>query len=176
MSPAAPRQVLRLAVARTATMADARLGGASSRRVESRRRPPQLSWSWDDHDSLRPLTVVTVLACGAAAAMAIFGLPPVDLHGPWHYLGVMDPLCGMTRAVRLLALGQVRQALEYNPASPLLAALGAVVLLRAGIGWAKGRWLRFEVHTSPLTLTALAVLVGLLWAHQQAHATLLMHT
>jgi hypothetical protein len=122
------------------------------------------------------LTMAVALACTAAAAMAIFGLPPVDLHGPWHYLGVMDPLCGMTRAARLLALGQIGRAVEYNPASPLLAALGAVVVVRAGIGWARGRWLRVQVHLSPLTLTAVALLVGLLWAHQQTHAALLMHS
>jgi Protein of unknown function (DUF2752) len=159
-----------------ATTAEPQVGGSLSMGVESRGHRPQVRWSWADHDCVAGLTVVIALACTAAAAMAIFGLPPVDLHGPWHYLGVMDPLCGMTRAVRLLALGQVRRAVEYNPASPLLGALGAVVLVRAGIGWAKGRWLRVKVHPSPLTLTALALLVGLLWAHQQTHAALLMHT
>ena len=136
MSPAAPRQVLRLAVARTATMADARLGGASSRRVESRRRPPQLSWSWDDHDSLRPLTVVTVLACGAAAAMAIFGLPPVDLHGPWHYLGVMDPLCGMTRASGAAARpGAGQTGARVQPRESTLGGVGR------GRAAPRGHWL-----------------------------------
>jgi Protein of unknown function (DUF2752) len=144
--------------------------------VRSRSHRRLLHWSWDDQNSVSGLTMVTALACTAAVAMAIFGLPPVDLHGPWHYLGVMDPLCGMTRAVRLLALGQLRRAVEYNPASPLLAASGAVVLARAGIGWARGRWLRVQVRLSPLTLTASALLVGLLWAHQQTHAALLMHT
>jgi hypothetical protein len=158
-----------------ATTTDPRVGAASSTGLEAGHRSP-VRWSWDDHDSVSGLTMVTALACTAAAAMAIFGLPPVDLHGPWHYLGVMDPLCGMTRAVRLLALGQVRQAVEYNPASPLLAAFGVVVLVRAAIGWARGRWLRVQVHRSPLTLSALALLVGLLWAHQQTHAALLMHT
>jgi len=158
-----------------ATAAEPRVGAALGTGVEAGHRR-LLRWSWDDHDSLSGLTMVTALACAAAAAMAIFGLPPVDLHGPWHYLGVMDPLCGMTRAVRLLALGQVRRAVEYNPASPLLAALGAVVLVRAGIGCARGRWLRVQVHLSPVTLTVSALLVGLLWAHQQTHAALLMHT
>jgi hypothetical protein len=158
-----------------ATTTEPRVGAALGTGVEAGHRR-LLRWSWDDHDSVSGLTIVTALACTAAAATAIFGLPPVDLHGPWHYLGVMDPLCGMTRAVRLLALGQVRRAVEYNPASPLLAAFGVVVLVRASVGWTRRRWLRVQVHRSPLTPTALALLVGLLWAHQQTYAALLMHT
>ena len=133
-------------------------------------------WSWSDHDQLPALTVIVVIAGAAAVAMAVFGLPPVDLHAPWHYIGVMCPLCGMTRAVRLLALGQVGQAVTYNPASPLLAVFGVGVLVRAGIGWTRGRWLRLEVHRSETLVAVLVVLVGLLWAHQQAHAALLMRT
>jgi hypothetical protein len=133
-------------------------------------------WSWQDRDQALTLTATVMVGCLAATALALFGLPPVDLHGPWHYVGVMDPLCGMTRAVRLLALGHIRRAVAYNPASPLLGIFGVVVLLRAGIGWTRGQWLRLEVHPAPWTLTALALLVGLLWAHQQTHAALLMHT
>jgi hypothetical protein len=122
------------------------------------------------------LTVVVVMAGLAAIAMAVFGLPPVDVHGPWHYLGVMDPLCGMTRAVRLLAQAHMARAVEYNPASPLLAVFGAVVLVRAAVGRSTGRWLELRFRWSATAYAALAVLVGLLWAHQQLHAGLLMRT
>ena len=84
------------------------------------------------------LTAIVVMAGLAAITMAVFGLPPVDVHGPWHYLGVMDPLCGMTRAVLLLARAHIARAVEYNPASPLLAAFGAVVLVRAAVGRSTG--------------------------------------
>jgi hypothetical protein len=116
------------------------------------------------------------MACAAALAMATFGLPPVNVHGPWHFLGVMDPLCGMTRATRLLALGQIRQAIAYNPASPLLGLLGAAMVARTAVGWIKHRWLRIEVHPSARTLLVLALLVAGLWVNQQAHAALLMRT
>jgi len=149
------------------------IAGSPSHECRGRR---QVCWSWENQDRTPALTLIVVVGCLAAVAMAVFGLPPVDVHGTWHYLGFMDPLCGMTRATRLLALGQMSRAVEYNPASPLLGVLGAVVLVRAGIGWATGRWLRVEIHPSRATLTVLALLVGLLWAHQQMHAALLMHT
>jgi len=38
--------------------------------------------------------------------LAAVGLPPVDLHGPLHYLGVMDPLCGMTRGTVAVLRGR----------------------------------------------------------------------
>jgi len=36
-----------------------------------------------------------------ATALRIADVPDVDLHGPLHYLGIMDPLCGGTRATFL---------------------------------------------------------------------------
>jgi hypothetical protein len=62
-------------------------------RIEWRRRD---DWHW--------LTLAAPVGIAAAVALAAFGLPPIDLHSPLHYAGVMDPLCGMTRAVRMLAL------------------------------------------------------------------------
>jgi hypothetical protein len=135
-----------------------------------------VSWSWEDRDSSPGLTLVTAVACAAAVSMATFGLPPVNVHGPWHFLGVMDPLCGMTRATRLLALGQIRRAIAYNPASPLLGLFGAAMVARVVVGWMKHRWLRIEVHPSHAALLVLALLVAGLWANQQVHASLLMRT
>lgn len=37
------------------------------------------------------MTILGVLALAIAAAMAMFGLPPVDLHSPLHKIGIMDP-------------------------------------------------------------------------------------
>lgn len=79
-------------------------------------------------DRYRALTLLTLAGIAGALALRIFGLPQVDLHSPLHYLGLMDPLCGMTRAVRALVLGDIGSALEYNPAS-LALALGAVLVM-----------------------------------------------
>ncbi len=38
-----------------------------------------------------------MIGVGFAVAMAVFGLPPVDPHGPFHRFGIMDPLGGGTR-------------------------------------------------------------------------------
>jgi hypothetical protein len=54
--------------------------------------------SWVDHDRVHDLTIVVSAGLLVAATLAVFGLPPVDIHGPTHYVGIMDPLCGMTRA------------------------------------------------------------------------------
>ena len=139
-------------------------------------RYPFVEWSWRNDDRVPTLTAIVVMAGLAATTMAVFGLPPVDVHGPWHYRGVMDPLCGMTRAVPLLAQAQIARAVEYMPASPALAAFGAVVLMRAAVGRSTGRWLELRLRWSATAHAALAVLVGLLSAHQQLHASLLMRT
>jgi hypothetical protein len=76
--------------------------------------------------------------------MALLGLPPIDIHGPLHYVGIMDPLCGGTRSVHSLMSGDYSTAWRYNPiAFPLV--LGAVDLLaRHAVGLGTGRWL--NVH------------------------------
>jgi hypothetical protein len=68
---------------------------------------------------LAPLAAAGLLAAGV---LAVVGLPPVDLHGPLHRLGIMDPLCGMTRGVVAVLRGQLGRAVAYNPASPLFGA------------------------------------------------------
>src|SRR6266851_1560891 len=99
-------------------------GAAANRSGLIRWRCPLEGWSWvpvrltwDDHDRLARLTGLAGVGLAAGAATAIFGLPPVDIHGPLHYAGIMDPLCGVTRGVRLALLGRVAQAWRYNPLS-----------------------------------------------------------
>jgi hypothetical protein len=53
-----------------------------------------------------------------AAVLAVFGLPLANLHGPLHYVGVMDPLSGGTRSVYLTLRGRLHEAIRYNPAGP----------------------------------------------------------
>jgi hypothetical protein len=71
--------------------------------------------TWADHDQHARLSRLVITGLAAGTAMAIFGLPPVDIHGPLHYLGIMDPLCGSTRGARLALLGHIAQAWRYNP-------------------------------------------------------------
>ena len=46
--------------------------------------------------------------------MALWGLPPVDLHGPLHRLGIMDPVCGGTRSAYFAVSARWALAWYYN--------------------------------------------------------------
>lgn len=130
--------------------------------------------AWEERDSYAWLLEAVALGGGAAALMALFGLPPVDLHSPVHYLGLMDPLCGMTRAVRLLALGDIRGAIRYNPGS-LAIALGAIlIIVRSAIGTLSGQWLVIVITHRRIVFGVAILSVALLWVNQQLHADLLL--
>jgi hypothetical protein len=135
------------------------------------RLPLRLRWEREDrHPTLAPLAAAGLLA---AAVLAVVGLPPVDLHGPLHRLGIMDPLCGMTRGTVALLRGQLGQAVAYNPASPLLVAGALLALGRWLVGRLTGRWLDATLRRTPLTVGLAAAMVLALWVNQQAHAALL---
>src|SRR5690625_4078644 len=94
-------------------------------------RTPLVWLWWGRSDQLRG--VVAAVAVGGlvvGAALAIFGLPPVDAHGPQHDLGIMSPTCGGTRALRFAMLGQFGTAFAYNPLSPILVMGAVLALLR----------------------------------------------
>jgi len=135
---------------------------------------PLLSASVDAVDGARFLLPVAVAGLLAAAALAVVGLPPVDLHGPLHHLGVMDPFCGGTRALRLTARGDLIGAWRWNPLSPLLAAGAAAYLTRTGVGLATGRWLNLRVATDRRLWIPLLLAIGTLEIRQQALAPILM--
>jgi hypothetical protein len=133
--------------------------------------PLRLRWEREDrHPTLAPLAAVGLLAAGV---LAVVGLPPIDLHGPLHHLGIMDPLCGMTRGVVAVLHGQLGRAVAYNPASPLLIAGAVLMLGRWLVGWLTGRWLDATLRRSPRTVGIATALVLALWVNQQAHAALL---
>jgi hypothetical protein len=134
------------------------------------RLPVRLRWERADrHPTLAPLAAAGLLA----AVLAVVGLPPVDLHGPLHRLGIMDPLCGMTRGTVAVLRGRLGQAVAYNPASPLLVAGALLALGRWLVGRLTGRWLDATFRATPLTVGLAAALVLALWVNQQAHAALL---
>lgn len=133
---------------------------------------------WLPVDRYRDWTWLAVGGVGAAAVMALAGLPPLDLHGPLHYLGVMDPLCGGTRAARYTMLGQWRAAWHYNPLGLAAVLIAALTVLRAGVGLATGRWWTpptgLPVRTRRLLTAVLLVGLVALEVRQQLLAPLLL--
>jgi hypothetical protein len=139
--------------------------------------PAFLRFSWQSYNAHRLITVAAVLGVAAAGVMAVVGLPPIDLHGPLHYVGIMDPLCGGTRAARYTMRGEWAQAWRYNPLG-ILAVAGAVAGVgRAAVGILSGRWLTVTVSWTPrrrrvIVAVVLAVMI-VLEVRQQLLAELL---
>lgn len=143
--------------------------------------PPQdrrLRLCWAAHDHYRLLTLVAFVGAAASALIAWFGLPPIDLHGPLHRLGIMDPLCGGTRAAYYTMTGHWALAWKYNPLG--IAAVGVALLgtIRAGVGLLSRKWLTINITWTPRRARIAAVVtVALLVAlevRQQLHAALLI--
>jgi hypothetical protein len=152
--------------------------GAPPHRPESTSSAPVLRWSWQRRDRHRWVTGLGTAGLAAAGGMALFGLPPVDLHGLLHHVGVMDPLCGGTRAAAYAARGDWATAWRYNPLG-IIAVLGAAAaLLRAVLGLTTGRWLTATVTLSPAGGRVLAVVTVILFTaltvRQQLRADLLL--
>ena len=135
-------------------------------------------FSVDDTDRHRWVSALAMLGLAAAVTMAVVGLPPVDLHGPLHKFGIMDPLCGGTRAARFTAQGNLAEAWRCNPLSIVIVGGGAVALARTLIGVASRRWFNLRLALTPRQLRVVAVvavvLVVLLEIRQQLRADLLM--
>lgn len=126
---------------------------------------------WDAHPRLWAFAGAGLVVAGA---LAQWGLPPVDLHGPLHHMGVMDPLCGGTRALQAMARGRLGRAWAFNPAGVVLFCGAWAELARVGIGRLAGRWLRVSRRPGPWFWVFLAVSVAVLEVNQQLHARLLM--
>ena len=95
------------------------------------------------------LVVCTLCSC---YPWMVLGLPPIDLHGPLHWVGIMDPLCGGTRAARYTAIGQWGQAWHYNPLGIVTVLAVGLLLLRGAVGVTTGRW-PVMVANSPTALS-----------------------
>jgi hypothetical protein len=133
---------------------------------------------WVSRDAVPLLSWAAVAALVIAGVMALAGLPPIDLHGPLHFVGIMDPLCGGTRAARYTAQGELGLAWKYNPLG-IVVVLGSLPLLaRAALGWTTHRWIALEVNWTPrrraFVITTVVVLFVLLEVRQQMRADLLM--
>ncbi len=147
-------------------------------RPAQRAREASIRLAIDDRDVWRPITVLALVAVAIAVTMAVIGLPPIDLHMPPHYSGIMDPLCGGTRAVRLAVRGEWSASWMYNPLGiPLMLACAGLVA-RAGVGLVSGRWVTLHVNWTRrgklIAAVIIAMLIVALEMNQQAHAELLM--
>jgi hypothetical membrane protein len=143
----------------------------------SQHRVP-IAVTWHDQDGAAQFTLLAAALVVGAVALRLIGVPPVNIHGPLHFIGVMDPLCGGTRATFLLMSGDLGGAAEYNPlVFPLsIAVLG--LLARAAAGLLTGRWLGVSLRlVSRRVLQAAAVLVLVaVEVRQQLNADLLMQS
>lgn len=108
------------------------------------------------------------------AALRLFGLPPIDLHGPLHPLGIMDPLCGGTRSALALGGGDFALAWRYNPLVPLLWLGSMGLFVRWCYGATTGRWIAAEITNRRRVIVLGAALLVALWVNQQANVELLM--
>lgn len=139
---------------------------------------PWLRCTWEARDRHLIVTVTAIGLLVTAVGMALFGLPPVDLHGVLHHFGIMDPLCGGTRAARYAAAGQWGEAWRYNPLGIVVVLTGAAMSLRAVAGVLTARWLTVSLCWTPRRKAAvIAVLVLLtvaLAVRQQLSAELLI--
>lgn len=132
----------------------------------------------DREDSVRAVTLLALVGLVVAVGMAIFGLPPWDLHTPLHHAGIMDPLCGGTRSVRLAAMGRWGESWAFNPLGIPVLLLFIALLVRAAVGFTTHRWYAVAIgwtRRRRLAATAVVIiLLVLLEIRQQSIAPLLM--
>lgn len=139
--------------------------------------PSQLAVRIDTADGHRVATLIALGSVVVAAGLAVIGLPSIDLHGPLHRMGIMDPFCGGTRSARLTVLGHWGLAWTYNPLG-LVTVIGATALVvRSAVGVLTHRWLNVSWHPSArlrwLLISAAVVVLVLLEIRQQSLAWLL---
>ena len=104
-----------------------------------------------------------------AAGLAIFGMPPVDLHSPLHDAGVMDPFCGMTRGVAATMRADLSLAWWFNPASPLVVLGGVALVSRWLLGRLTGLWVNARLRWTPTALAIAVLMTSALEINQQLH-------
>ena len=173
--PASDSLTPRLRHGRTSTIGDSKLNDVTQ--AVGTVQPP-VRISMDRHDEMRLVTGVGAAGLVIAVLMAVFGLPPIDIHGPLHHLGIMDPLCGGTRAARLTAQGHLAAAWRYNPLGILATAAAACAVVRLAIGLVSRRWINLRVawttNRARILLIVAAVAFIALDIRQQGRADLLM--
>lgn len=134
--------------------------------------------TWERSDRHRVVTAGGVAGLVVALGIAVWGLPPVDLHGPLHQLGIMDPLCGGTRAAYLTMRGDWSHAWTYNPLGIVTVVAACLATLRLLLGWLTRRWITLSIAWTPrgraTAVTLTIVLIAALEVRQQLRADLLI--
>lgn len=128
-----------------------------------------------DRDRFATITWSVIALLCAAIVLRLVGVPPIDVHGLLHYVGIMDPLCGGTRAMYLLTTGDIEGAARYNPIVFPLAAAMVAVLARAVIGRTTGRWWHVQLPRTVTRVLIVGFIVGMaaLTVRQQLHVDLM---
>ncbi|HEY3682964.1 MAG TPA: DUF2752 domain-containing protein [Streptosporangiaceae bacterium] len=124
-------------------------------------------------DRHRVIGVLTVVGLAVGALIAIFGLPPLEVHSPLRLFGMVCPFCGATRAVQALLQGDPHTAWHYNPIAFAVVIGGAAVVVRLAAGLFTGRWLNIRMTRPRLVYAVGAVLFVALWVNQAQHAAML---
>lgn len=122
-----------------------------------------------DRDPSRALTWAAVAGLAVAGLLARLGMPPLNLHSPLHFVGVMDPFCGMTRGSAATVRGDLAEAWWYNPASPIVIAGGLAAVARWILGQATGRWVCARVQVTRLSVVVVGLAFAVLEVNQQLH-------
>lgn len=142
--------------------------------VAVRRRAWWPSLSWQPVDRHGGVTRLAVLGLAAAVALAVFGMPSIESHGPLYQLGIMSPICGGTRAVYYAMQGDLALSLRYNPIGVPLVLGAMAAIVRHLAGTVTGRWLTFRLGARRPAIVVLVVLAVVLEVNQQLNAAFLL--
>jgi hypothetical protein len=138
---------------------------------------PHVRVSWETRNTrwwwLGAAGAVVVLS---GAAMAVWGMFPLDLHEPTHFAGIMSPTCGLTRSVVATFRGDFPMAWRYNPAGLLVAAVSVAALVRLVAGVVAGRGPVLRVRPGRIGWIVFGLALLALEIRQQGQADLLMTT
>ncbi len=138
-------------------------------------RSSPVALRWEGHDRHPTTTRLALVGIPLVVLLAIVGLPPVDIHGPLHYLGIMGPTCGMTRGVMWAARGDLVRAWHFNPASLLVIPTMVGLSVRITYSRITGRWLNLHIRRRPWLWIISTVLILLLTIRQQLNVDLLVN-
>jgi hypothetical protein len=136
--------------------------------------PSMVAFHWEAHDRHPTTTRLVVIGIPLLILLAVVGLPPVDIHGPLHYLGIMGPTCGMTRGVMWTARGDLIRAWQFNPGSLLVIPTMVALTARMTYGKTTGRWLNLHIRWRPWLWMIPAVVILLLAIRQQINIDFLL--
>jgi hypothetical protein len=103
---------------------------------------------------LRPIRLAGLALAPAALALAWLPVDPVPPCPLRTLTGIPCPLCGATRGVIAAVHGHLGHALELNPASLLVLALAAILVL----GW--------RVERVRIPVWGIVAVFAVLWSYQ----------